>query len=594
MATTTRPHVGDDDAARPGVVGLAVDPGIGAAVVDPDGSAIRIAPSDLGRRLAAIERDDELRWVWWSIDTARHLVELGVRPARCWDLGAVHRLLHGGWSAGAGRVWAAAHGLDPESVPRRAPVDLFSVDERSPDDPAVRPDGHLSVDWVDGGWAAGPDALVRHARLALDVQARQQRELGTLHDRPAAATTALSESAAELLAAELEHDGLPVDVLEAERIIGSVVGDRPADVHDERRATAARDQLVLRHLLPGTVGDLDLRNPASVKSLLRRVGIEVADTRAWRLEQLRGAHPLVEDLLRWRRAERIATTFGYRWLDEHVEDGRLRGTWSGSDGAAGRMTASAGLHNMPAELRSAVAAEPGHVLVRSDLGQIEPRVLAAVSGDPALARATVDDDMYAPVAARLGVDRAVAKVAVLGAMYGQTTGRGADALRGLEHAYPTAMAFLTAADHAAQGGHDLRTAGGRLVRVDAARPDGADDRERDDRAERSRAAARGRFGRNAVVQGAAAELFKAWAVTVRAALRAELAGDIVLCLHDELLVHVPERRAADAAAAVDEALRAASARWLRRIAATVDVRFVTDTAVTRRWSEAGHPLPLRR
>src|SRR5688572_17561918 len=186
----------------------------------------------------------------------------------------------------------------------------------------------------------------------------------------------------------------------------------------------------LRQLPP--VDPVDLRSPGQVRSLLRRVGIEVPDTRAWRLEGLRDAHPVVEALLAWRKAERVATTYGYAWLDEHVgPDGRLRGTWAGSDGAAGRMTASAGLHNLPADLRGAVVAGPGHVFVRADLGQIEPRVLAAVSGDAALARATLEDDMYAPVAQELGVERATAKVAVLGAMYGQTTGHGAQALRGL-------------------------------------------------------------------------------------------------------------------------------------------------------------------
>ena len=49
-------------------------------------------------------------------------------------------------------------------------------------------------------------------------------------------------------------------------------------------------------------------------------------------------------------------------------------------------------------------------------------------------------------------------------------------------------------------------------------------------------AARGRFARNAVIQGAAAELFKAWAATVRATTR-HLGARIVLCLHGELLVH---------------------------------------------------------
>ena len=61
--------------------------------------------------------------------------------------------------------------------------------------------------------------------------------------------------------------------------------------------------------------------------------------------------------------------------------------------------------NLPADLRSAVVAEPGHAFVRADLGQIEPRILAAVSGDSALAAATLDADMYAPVARRLGVSR---------------------------------------------------------------------------------------------------------------------------------------------------------------------------------------------
>jgi len=43
--------------------------------------------------------------------------------------------------------------------------------------------------------------------------------------------------------------------------------------------------------------------------------------------------------------------------------------WTGSDGAAGRMTASGGLHNMPAEMRWAVVAEPGHIFVRVDPGR---------------------------------------------------------------------------------------------------------------------------------------------------------------------------------------------------------------------------------
>jgi hypothetical protein len=132
-----------------------------------------------------------------------------------------------------------------------------------------------------------------------------------------------------------------------------------------------------------------LRSPSQVKALLGRVGVEVPDTRAWRLRTLRDSNPLIDALLQCRKAERIANTYGYAWLDKHLSsDGRLRGAWTGSDGAAGRMTASGGLHNMPADMRPAVIAEAGHLFVRADLGQIEPRVLAAISRDTALARAT--------------------------------------------------------------------------------------------------------------------------------------------------------------------------------------------------------------
>jgi DNA polymerase-1 len=215
------------------------------------------------------------------------------------------------------------------------------------------------------------------------------------------------------------------------------------------------------------------------------------------------------------------------------------------------MTASAGLHNMPTVLRQAVIAEDGHVFIRADLGQIEPRVLAAVSGDQALIAATEADDLYLPVARQLGVDRPTAKVAMIAAMYGQTTGHGGQAARRMKAAYPVAMAYLEDADQRARAGRDLRTYGGRLVRMSGGvgyEPP-------------ARVTARGRYGRNAMIQGAAAELFKMWAVTVRAR-GAALDARIVLCLHDELLVHVPEERAEEAARLVGDCLRETARRWV--------------------------------
>ena len=155
-------------------------------------------------------------------------------------------------------------------------------------------------------------------------------------------------------------------------------------------------------------------------------------------------------------------------------------------------------------------------------------------------------------------------------MYGQTTGHGAQAPRRLNAAYPVAMAYLDSADRAGRAGRDLRTYGGRLIQLTASEPRSV-----------SRAAAYGRYARNAMIQGAAAELFKVWAVIVRA--RCEpLGARIVLCLHDELLVHAPREQAEAVSRLVDECMREAAQRW----APGCGVRFISDTTIVRCWSDA--------
>ncbi|MDF2092507.1 DNA polymerase [Knoellia sp. 3-2P3] len=527
-----------------------------------------------------LERERSPRWTWWSAaHDAAPIVAARVPLARCWDVAEAHRVLAGGWEASPQLAWAHSQGLDPSTMPAAAVGDLFDFGAAEADtgdpDSAVRTDGYLRPEaGPDGsaGWAVTPSRLVSWARAALDCAAAQEKALSQAG--PRGVGTAHSESAASLLCVELERDGLPLDRATAEQLIAEAAGPRPEDERQARAVRAQRDMAVLR-LAPGREST-DLRNPVQVRELLASVGVDVPNTRKWVLEPFRDTHPLVAALLEWRKAERIATTYGYAWLEDHVgADDRLRGAWTACDGAAGRMTAQNGLHNLPASLRPAVAAHPGHVFVRADLGQIEPRVLAAVSGDRAFAAATRADDLYAPVAATLGVERPVAKVAVLAAMYGQRSGAAGEALKGLERAYPTAMAFLDQAYAAGARGRPVRTFGGRTVpmgpSVDGIAP-GTDP---------ARDAARGRFARNAVIQGAAAELFKAWAATVRATTR-DLGAQIVLCLHDELLVHVPGDRAEECLHRVVHALDDSARRWT----GSTEVRFVADASIVTRWSDA--------
>jgi DNA polymerase-1 len=490
------------------VVALAVTP-TGRAQPDAvllDGTSCLTGPLDEVVALAArLEAERSPRWVWWSAEAAATpLVEAGVPVARAWDVAEAHRLLHGGWSATAGQCWAAAHGIPVADVPGPPSGDLFEFAAASGAEHAeglVDHTGHLRGDHEE--WLADRGHLEPWVRAALETAHLQ-------HDAAAAASprlvgSVLSESAAALLCLELRRDGLPLDRRRTEELVGLAAGPRPTTEAEKQEARRERDGRVLRHV-PGREST-DLRNPVQVREMLLAVGVDVPNTRKWVLEPYRTVHPVVDALLLWRRDERIATTYGYRWLDAHVgTDDRLRGRWTACDGAGGRMTAENGLHNLPAALRPGVAAHEGHVFERADL---------------------------------------------------------------------VAMGLLDTAYDAGRRGEPLRTWGGRLIptgRFLASRPVGSD---------AALDAARGRFARNAIIQGGAAELFKAWAATVRATTR-DLGAQVVLCLHDELLVHAPVEHAAEVAARVDQALEDAARRW----AGGAPVRFVADTSVIARWSDA--------
>ena len=556
-------------------VGLAVDAAAGLGLATSAGS-VAVATTDAFGFIAAINEELGPRWVWWNAADARLLVTRGLIIDRCWDVLVVHRLLHGGWRTSIPIAWSAVRGLDADTAPTLGQLDLLGApaDEGSDLEDPVRPDGHIKPEWLEPAWRNTADRLAAWAAVTHQT-AEAQASLLTQRPMPERAlSTAHSESAAELLCVELERDGLPFDEVEARRIIGDAAGPPTSSYQEEDQQRAVRDALVFEAIAP--LQPVNLRNPTEVKDLLRRLGIDLPDTRAWRLEQARDLHPIIDALLVWRKSERIATTYGYRWLDEHVSDGRLRGEWSSSDGSAGRMTASAGLHNLPSMMRPTIAADPEHVFVRADLGQIEPRVLAAVSGDPAFIAATHHDDLYQPVADRLKVPREVAKLAVLGAMYGATTGESAHALRGLQQSYPVAMGFLEDAAASGSAKQDVLTVGGRLVRMSGgASTDGDID------AARTAAASRSRYARNAVIQGAAAEFFKVWAILVRSRARA-FGASVVLCLHDELLVHAPASKADEVSAVVGDAIGEAAHYW----SPTPEARFLADISVIQRWSEA--------
>ena len=159
-----------------------------------------------------------------------------------------------------------------------------------------------------------------------------------------------------------------------------------------------------------------------------------------------------------------------------------------------------------------MVADPGWTFVVADAAQLEPRVLAAMSGDTAMARAGRATDMYQGMVDSGAVEtRPQAKYGMLGAIYGGTTGESGRMRPRIERAFPAAMAYVEAAARAGEQGRgrqhlarpQLAARGGRRLQRDG---DGC----RGSAGRATRRAAWGRFTRNFVVQGTAAEWALCW------------------------------------------------------------------------------------
>ncbi|WP_040742088.1 DNA polymerase, partial [Nocardia tenerifensis] len=183
-------------------------------------------------------------------------------------------------------------------------------------------------------------------------------------------------------------------------------------------------------------------------------------------------------------------------------------------------------------------------------------------------------------------DRAQAKIALLGAIYGQTSGDALTHMAELRRRYPAAVAYVDDAARAGEQGRLVRTWLGRTCPpASVAAPEQADlaPEEVNGYGSNAAARARGRFTRNFVVQGSAAD----WALLVLAGLRhsmaqAGLRAELVFFQHDEVIVHCP----ADEAATVSAAITAAADEAGRIVFGPTPVRFPFTTAVVECYGDA--------
>ncbi len=508
---------------------------------------------------------DAPRWVW--DDTARWyppLLAAGVRVERCHDLRLGHHLLRRAPAVDTRLLTGEESGhwdrLGPATAGHPA---LFSVDDAAE---------HLRADLEDARQLAAVAASLEPARLGLLLAA---------------------ESSGALAAAEMTHAGVPWRADVHERLLRELLGPRPPRGARPQRLEALVAEVRAALDAPGL-------NPDSRPELLaalRRAGLDVADTRASSLRGLE--HPGIGPLLRYKQLGHLFQTNGWAWSDQWVRAGRFRPSYQPAGSATGRWSSNGGgALSFPAQVRPAAVADDGWLLVVADVAQLEPRCLAGMSGDRALARSARGADLYQGMVEDGAVaSRTDAKLGLLGAMYGATSGESGRLVAGLTRRYPDAFGLVERAARDGERGEVVRTLLGRgspslLEGLGAAwDPDpGGAPVDPDGRARYRRAF--GRFTRNFVVQGTGAEWALCWIADLRNRLwrlggsgPLEARPHLVFFLHDEVVVHTPAALADVVAAEVAEAAATAAGLLFRDLA----VDFPLSTSIVRSYAEAGKP-----
>jgi DNA polymerase-1 len=366
-------------------------------------------------------------------------------------------------------------------------------------------------------------------------------------------------------------------------------------------ATTTRALEAEIHALAGT--EFNIGSPKQLAAILfDKLGLPIikktktgASTDADVLEELAAAHPVPAKILDYRMLTKLKGTY----IDAlpalvNPRTGRIHTTFGQAVAATGRLSSSdPNLQNIPIrsevgkKIRHAFVAEPGFVLVSADYSQIELRVLAHFSEDPAFLEAfRAGADIHRRTAAEVfGVaegdvtaeQRRIAKAINFGLVFGQTDFGLAQVLRipraqahqyieSYFQRYARVRAHMDGMIAEARRTQVVTTLLGRtrpLPEIAAKRP-----------VERNYAE---RIARNTPIQGSAADILKLAMLRVDRG-RPEFPNvRMLLTVHDELVFEVPE---GDVAAFCPWVKREMESAYELRVPLVVDVR------AGRTWGDA--------
>jgi DNA polymerase-1 len=189
--------------------------------------------------------------------------------------------------------------------------------------------------------------------------------------------------------------------------------------------------------------------------------------------------------------------------------------------------------------------------------------------------------------------RNAAKLGLLGAMYGATSGESGRMVAGLTRRYPEAFGLVEEAARAGERGQVVRTLLGRgSPSLGGAWDHDPDDPSADPDSRARLRRAYGRFTRNFVVQGTGAEWALCWIADLRNRLwRLCETGPLVtrphlvFFLHDEVVVHTP----AALADAVAEQAKEAAATAAGLLFRDLSIDFPLNISIVRSYADAGKP-----
>ncbi len=301
---------------------------------------------------------------------------------------------------------------------------------------------------------------------------------------------------------------------------------------------------------------LGLRPPRTAKKTAAGSYSTAADV----LEEMRGVHPVIEMILNYRELGKLKSTYTDT-LPNAIDrqTGRIHTSFNQTGTVTGRLASSSpNLQNIPTRtelgkrIRAAFIAAPGCVLLSVDYSQIELRIVAHMSGDEAMISAfKAGQDIHAATAAaiyRVPISavtkdmRRHAKTINFGLIYGMssfglskstglTPAEAAAFVKSYFEQFPNVKAFLDGLRaSAAEKGFVQTLAGRKRYFPNLKRQMNANLRSREERE-----------AVNAPVQGTSADILKAAMIRLPDELSAKgLNAKIILQVHDELLLEVPE------------------------------------------------------